>query len=273
MIQSKLKDIDTIYAYANGSIRELTQVMCNDKELWSSFKDFFMVFSYTGTIKAVEIPYTGLYLLEAYGAVGSGGVAKGGKTLYHSILQKGDIVYACVGGRPYNGGGMPGQTAVSSNYGGGATHWGYKNALLKDTPKGDLLCVAGGGGGTPMDRNGGYHTDGRGGAGGGLSGNSGINGAGGGGATQTAGGTGYGSAGSGVYGQGGSVTSIQSGYYYAPGGGGGLYGGGASTQSGGGGGGSGYIKTETTLYKGKIYTNTTLTGNSNNGRAVITRIA
>lgn len=287
MIQSKLKDIDTIYAYANGSIRELAQVMCNDKELWSSFvpgKQDPVNFSYTGGIQTWTVPQSGLYLLNCKGAKGGNGSwgngGSGGVTQKYIYLKKGTVLYIVCGGagaralnhQGYNGGGKVFSASQSAS-GGGATHIATKTGLLADLTISDVLAVAGGGGGGGGgdDR---WHA---GGSGGGLYGGGGGNYAGkfyGTGGTQTS--AGYLSDNSSYY-VGGFGYGGNGGGGGGAGGGGGLYGGGGAGNwngSSGGGGGSGYIGDSTTVYKGKTYTNTTVNGGNNtNGGAEITRIA
>lgn len=215
-------------------------------------------FSYTGGMKAYTIPETGLYLLKANGGVGvcrtSG--AYGGKTTYYAFLNKGTVLYVGVGGSGtsmFNGGGQADNDGYGN--GGGATHWGMSNSILQNTAASNVLCVAGGSGGTDNKYNSaapGY--------GGGLSGGSGNNCTGG---TQNSGGTG---AKTGSFGKGGDAM-------YGGAGGGGWYGGGSSQGSGGnqgaGAGGSGYIKTTTTSINGKTYTNSTVSGGSSVGSASI----
>ena len=219
-------------------------------------------FAYIKAPQEFIIPYSGTYKLEVWGAQGGkddghyGG--KGGYSVGYVELEKNLKIYVVVGGSGggcsscgaggYNGGGSSGVIGCSGS-GGGATHIGKANAILKDTSPSDLYIVAGGGGGAGwlgscvlLD----------GGAGGGTEGNS-SSGSGG---TQSAGGSPGGS-----YGQGGNrcFNGADGG-----GGGGGYYGGGGSSCfDGGGGGGSGYIGgvTDGSMIKGN---------NSGNGKAKIT---
>ncbi len=130
-------------------------------------------FEYTGAIQSFTVPISGIYKLEAYG--GQGGKSPrgdiggcGGYTCGEIKLKKGDILYVCVGGRGtdsyinasspllpggYNGGGYSQATQSDSGgysgagSGGGATHFGLKNKILKEYEStAGLLLVAGGGG-------------------------------------------------------------------------------------------------------------------------------
>ena len=241
-------------------------------------------------ITSWTVPITGLYLITCKGAGGSGGRrnigdfegwfgGNGGLTKYYASLTAGTTLYIVIGGRGlfneggngtsnpdlgpgtvtnigkaggFNGGGDAGSAGSAAGLpgsGGGATHVSLRNALLKNTPTNDLLCVAGGGGGAGDWSSGGN--------GGGLTGETAETGvfSGGTGGTQTGPGQNndtYGHVDA-SYGQGGGNAVGP----YAGGGGGGLYGGNSGSQSSGGGGGSGYIKSTTTIYKGKTYTNTT----------------
>lgn len=140
-------------------------------------------FSYTGTIQEFEVPATGLYQLEVWGArggsvnykgewvvnnTGYGGYSKG-----YTVLEKGEILYIVCGGEPnkncsanagttvtqaggYNGGGSGNMgkpssgTAYYTTAGGGATHIAKVSGLLKDigyesfVTEGNGLIVAGG---------------------------------------------------------------------------------------------------------------------------------
>lgn len=225
-------------------------------------------FTYTGNIQTFTAPATGIYKLEVWGAQGgighntddddddiwySGG--KGGYSYGYAYLEANTTIYVGVGGAGsdskvstaggYNGGGS--QSYSGKQYrggtGGGATHIGKSNALLKNTSS-YVYIVAGGGGGASDHSNGG--------AGGGTSGSSGsgISGASSGG-TQT---SGY------SFGQGGS------GGNYAGGGGGGYYGGYGGRQSSSGAGGSGYI--------GGVTDGFTVNGQqTGNGKATITYVS
>ena len=218
-------------------------------------------FEFTGGMQTYVVPATGIYKLEVWGAQGGtasgrysgtyGTVAggKGGYSVGNVSLLAGDTIYICIGGMGgnaqgysgrnsvavggYNGGGHGREQYGDQNWGvgggGGATHIGKTNTLLKDTSVSNLYIVAGGGGGGMMDT----WTPTRfyPGAGGGLEGT-------GRGGTQTTAGDGGG------FGYGGTGPSYGygDGWRYA-GGGGGYYGGGysLSTHGVGGGGGSGYI--------------------------------
>lgn len=112
-------------------------------------------FAYTGKEQIFEVPYTGWYHLEAWGAQGgslyaagfSGGFASG-----DVYLKQGDIVKIYVGGHPsntaggYNGGGDGRQCPISGGYiapGGGATDFRVNGNTLANR-----VLIAGGGGGS-----------------------------------------------------------------------------------------------------------------------------
>lgn len=244
-------------------------------------------FSYTGNIQELVVPFSGVYKLEVWGAQGgtdgeglnAGG--KGGYSVRYVQLKQEDILYICVGkagayngGASYNGGGAatsPSGDDYCTYSGGGATHIATVSGQLKDLSAykdtGEILIVAGGGGGQGNKWN---DSRGSAGKGGGLSGSSttGKNWAD---STYTvAAGTqtsGY------AFGQGGSYSGTTS----TSGGGGGWYGGQAAIR-GCGAGGSGYIGQNSDSYivefAGIEYTNTTSSGiRSGNGQAAITLVA
>lgn len=216
-------------------------------------------FLYSGEIRSYTVEATGDYMLEVWGAKGSGllnnhdSSGNGGYAGGTVHLEEGSVLYVCVGGmNGYNGGGRGGrnQWGESGGCGGGATHIAYAEGVLKNLSdrRDSILIVAGGGGGSA----GANSTSG---AGGGTAGGKGtsfwpqgessVSGG-----NQTAAGTGWGS-GAGGFGYGGngySFTPDTQDYLYIlnGGGGGGWYGGGGGTEKGlsygcGGGGGSGYI--------------------------------
>lgn len=209
-------------------------------------------FDYTNRIQTYTVSQKGIYKLEVWGAggtsIGSSGVGgKGGYSMGYTLLESGNTIYVCVGGKSTDGitGGYNGGGSVTSGYsagaGAGATHIATASGTLSSLGYSNLskiLIVAGGGGGAGSGAE-------SGGAGGGTSG-SGTNGATGG--SQTVGGTSthYSAA---SFGQGrnaDSTYSINGGFSSCGGaGGGGLYGGGAGGSYGGnamgGAGGSGYI--------------------------------
>lgn len=233
-----------------------------------------IVFNYTGGIQSYTIPKKGTYQLEVWGAQGGGTYdsyqpqdAEGGYGGYSKgnvFLNRNEIIYIVVGGKGtqakaftdggYNGGGTgagrPEVYAFEGASGGGATHIGKQNALLKNTSVSNLFIVAGGGGGgsryfnehdqtTDAQRGGtgGGTNGGNGGGAGGVYGDGGLGGL----QTQRGNTGGTDSAHIGTYGQGGGRTSYQSGGATC-GGGGGYYGGNAGFwEHTAGGGGSGYI--------------------------------
>ena len=204
-------------------------------------------FDYKGSIDEFEIPCTGIYKLEVWGAQGGGSPGgKGGYAYGNKVLIKDDKAYIGVGGRAstFNGGG-----SCSSTTGGGGTHIGMTNTQIADTNIAKLYVVAGGGGGYSGGAGGGL-TGGRGGDGNyadnhGVGGNGGTQIAGGASRTASSGDYGNRSSNPGSFGKGGSCS------YYGNatsrgGGGGGYYGGAGGMANGyqssaGGGGGSSYI--------------------------------
>lgn len=227
----------------------------------------FIVSSYITEYEAIDeirelnIKYSGIYKLEAWGAQG-GGVYQsriGGAGAYsvgYIELNKNEILSVVVGGAGkysnkfnecnsggFNGGGNA--CAVADAHfasGGGATHIATTTGLLSTlaNQKDSILIIAGGGGGAAnyegeVEE---YNTEYRGGGcGGGFQGQTGIGYDYGNAGTQSSGG--YGSIAVGSFGQGGSITQYGT---AASGGGGGLYGGGTGYGYGSSaGGGSGYI--------------------------------
>lgn len=231
-------------------------------------------FGYTGKVQTFAAKAGVTYQLKVWGAQGksidwiSGG--GGGYAIGNKAVTANATWYVVVGGQAgYNGGGegckksgfpYSGNDVHTTDLsGGGATHIGLSNAVLKSTAKANLLIVAGGGGAASANSNTqDWERYVSGGAGGGTSGSSGnrngdqsgysCSSAGGG--TQTSGGAhavvGYGNANGsyGSYGQGGQSNSVYTYGGYSGGGGGGLYGGGCgmvdASGTGSGGGGSGY---------------------------------
>lgn len=247
------------------------------------FKPYENTFTFTGAMQSLNIPYTGLYKIELYGAQGGGNYGgNGGYTIGYRLANKGDIWYIGVGGRnnAFNGGGGSSGATGDGGRGGGASHVGLENAELKNTSVANILGVAGGGGGGFSLPN--MYTA-RGGTGGGTNGGNTSGGQDGFvsyGGTQSSGGTNsmnyswlYGS-----FGQGGSYSpgNWLDNRTYGGGGGGGFYGGsGGHGYNNGGGGGSGYIGGVPSLtYKGTTYSPSMSNGvNSGNGSVKITRIA
>lgn len=191
---------------------------------WSS-----KTFNYTKGIQTFEVPVSGTYKLEAWGAAGgdppsrgTGGL--GGYSYGNKVLTAGDILYVVVGGKGgthgdggYNGGGRGNEVNTShsrSGDGGGATHIGLYNGILKNYAasyrnSNYVYIVAGGGGG------GSGRAGNNGGSGGGITGEDGGGGGGnwvGFGGTQTAGGVGHESYSgtNGGFGYGGNARSMSS---------------------------------------------------------------
>ena len=211
-----------------------------------SFDKPVFVFDYTGEEETFEVPISGKYSIEVWGAQGGSHDEKnhggyGGYSVGEIELSKGEAIYINVGGAGtdaifgnaggYNGGGSRSDVTSSDSYlgsGGGATHIATSTGLLKnlENNKDSILIVAGGGGGSYY-YNSNYY---------------GIGGSGGG----NQGGTSY------VYRNGETYTSVpatqesgyafgegQTGGIYHSGGGGGYYGGLVVENAAGG--GSGYI--------------------------------
>lgn len=268
--------------------------------------------SYSGGVQRYEIPFTGLYQLEVWGAQGGGYNSYGGKGGYskgYIKLSKStllEIVCGGVGLAPwgqgsgyvitnsggYNGGGNAcGGGAYATASGGGATHIANGNRGVLENyvnNKNEVLIVAGGGGGGTNPTSG--HTYKQyGGSGGGLNGSSVTQGGTGG--TQNTGGsnitiggsvsdTTYASA---KFGKGGEYVSGNTTEHWITccGGGGGWYGGGCGIGTNyadanrAGGGGSGYIGGVPQItYKGIIYEPETSNGvNNGNGKATIRYVA
>lgn len=229
----------------------------------------------TPGIVEYEIPATGIYFLEVWGAGGGNSSygGKGGFTSGYRKFNKGEKVYICVGGAGsystsqastggYNGGGDASYANYSS--GGGATHIaGITGTLseIKAKNVSKVFIVAGGGGGCGWAYYSDVPTTYAGGNGGGSSGTTGSvkpGYSGGIGGSQTRGA---------AFGKGGSSRA---------GGGGGLYGGFAGSQEGaGGGGGSGWVfGVSSFTYGGVTYSYTQTVGGglgrAKNGKARIT---
>ena len=239
-------------------------------------------------IQTFTAPYTGIYMLEVWGA--QGGTSYGGKGGYSTgevVLSTNQQLSIVIGGTTSNSNGGYNGGGAGANYygGGGATHIATSlqgSGLLSEyeSHQDEVLIVAGGGGGGKYSETESYRY---GGVGGGLTGGN----AGGGGTqlgqggTQTAGGA---SASSVTYctSSPGSFGAGSAGCSYASGGGGGWYGGSGGARAGtdgAGGGGSGYIGTllnaNTIAGNSTMPTHdgtTTMTGNTSNGYAKITYI-
>lgn len=240
-------------------------------------------FTYNGNVQEFLVPFSGLYKLEVYGSKGGtstyGGYSKGGYSNGYKMLKKGEVLYVCCGGVPYNGGGSPsgsdaGTIYTGSTAGGGATHIAKRTGLLSELEnhKDDILIVAGGAGGSVSQTY--FAKDLLGGTGGGTSGGKGksYNGTSfydvGNGGTQSAGGEGDAPQSTGSFGKGGDG-------YGACGGGGGYYGGSGGTGYNSGAGGSGYIGGVPRIeYKGNVYESQTVQGGglASTGKAVITLV-
>lgn len=212
-------------------------------------------YSYTGGVQIFTAPKSGQYHIDMYGASGGGCYTStldsngghGGHTYGYINLNAGDMLYIQVGqagsvggGATYNGGGA---SSGGSGAGGGATSITKTNRgelVNFANYKGEVVAVAGGGGGK-------------------WSVTHGHNSIGSGGSTQ-GGATVSGPEGGQTYGY--SFGKGQNSTTGGGAGGGGWYGGSASTENiRGGGGGSGYI--------GGLY-NATTTYSSHNGNGTVT---
>ena len=247
-------------------------------------------FDYTGDIQTFDVPCTGAYKLEAWGAQGGKSAdntenSRGGYGAYsvgNININHDDTIYVAVGGAGktcttygsiasgqttcgndggYNGGGTTRQYTNTTLYGsgGGATHIATVSGTLSEITSSNLdkvLMVAGAGGGSSY-----YATyQAKGGNAGGISGMSGevvrtdrTNSCTGG--NQTSAGGGDDSTGQ-AFGHGGNITT-----YVGPGGGSGLYGGGTSEVISCG--GSSYIGNSKLTDKKMVGYNCTTSTNTN----------
>ena len=233
-------------------------------------------YDYTGEEKVFNVPYSGKYKLEVWGAQGGNALENGtprdntgygGYSVGFINLNKNDKLYINVGGQGtnavdhenvpggYNGGGQ-GTWDYTDNEaagaGGGASHIALKSGLLSELEDSidDIIMVAGGGGGMSW-------TYGAGSGGGITAGAAGDGRT----ATQT---TGY------AFGKGQDATGAGNGNGHG-GGGGGFYGGFESSinsDSGDfGGGGSGYIGSSLLTDK-KMYCYSCTTSNNVNTKTI-----
>lgn len=187
--------------------------MANDMSGTISKPGDKVTFIYVGYAQAIEIPISGLYHLDCYGARGgnipayynSNGIqaygGNGGRAQGKIKLKKGQVIYIYCGGvgnysqnwngnqgtvvtGGFNGGGGCGltiETGYRKSSGGGATHVALVNGLLYNLSgqKDKILLVAGGGGGASAvaensDSSGNPVINNTGGYGGGLSGGDGT---------------------------------------------------------------------------------------------------
>ena len=252
-------------------------------------------FVYTGSYFTFNIPASGIYNLDVYGARGGninysdmeakGGL--GGHANGYIYLEKNAMLYICIGGKGgdiqsvtysnsgYNGGNSGSHySSASGGYvknintgGGGCTHIATVKGDLKTVGYSNLAAiyiVAGGGGGAAMQYENKLAFDG--GAGGGENGGNGSDDALGGRQTSNSSSTTNG------FGYGISVSSTSYGY---SGGGGGFYGGESDSQGQSAGGGSGYIGGVPSFSKNKKYYPATMESgvNDGNGKAIIKYIS
>ena len=244
------------------------------------YKDYVVNYDYTGAVQTFNVPTTGNYKLETWGAQGgnvSGMVnytgAVGGYSIGKINLEKNTTIYTVVGGQgtsitnnnvvsttgsSYNGGGpksAQNSTVYYGSGGGGATHMAFDSGLLSELSShatdGRILIVAGGGGGSSTSSTtvNNATTNGVGGTGGGFKGTKGSTTYSGSdtrtpgdGGTQTTAGASYSTVSTYTAATFGQgcIANKNYGSYMRVSGGGGYYGGGCGIHSGGG-GGSGYI--------------------------------
>ena len=111
-------------------------------------------FDYTGGEQIFEVPHSGYYKLEAWGAQGGGNNGGyGGYSVGIIYLNETNKIYINVGGTTTNGtGGYNGGGTVTGNLygGGGATHISNVSGVLSSfsSTKEKIIIVAGGGGGS-----------------------------------------------------------------------------------------------------------------------------
>jgi prepilin-type N-terminal cleavage/methylation domain-containing protein len=222
-------------------------------------------FNYTGNSQTFNVPITGKYKIELWGAQGGlrtwddRGFVGGKGALVQGIihLSQNEILYVYVGGKGgdttgterglggYNGGGLGG-IAEFTTWRGGPGGGGATDVRIGGTSLVNRIMIAAGGAGT-ASHNSGYH-------GGGLEGQGDYRETGYTGGTQTSGGAAWhndpaytNTMTPGTFGQGGmgGTTSSGSGHWAGSGGGGGYYGGGGGGINSSGGGGSSFISGHT----------------------------
>ena len=262
--QDKVNKIVEVSNNGTKCSLKIKKISRTEKKVYTGATEW--IFDYTGEEQTFEVPVTGLYKLETWGAQGGNGTDSyiggyGGYSTGQIYLNRSKKIYINIGGSGktgtcaaggYNGGGISGDQESTAGSGGGATHIASIRGILSSLKNNinSILIVSGSGGG------GGYYSGGYygiGGSGGGYIGNNGTcskeadrRGMGG---TQTAGGVTPFYANNfakfdnfnGNFGQGGTYNSI-AGLKISGGGGSGYYGGSFGGDWGaGGGGGSGYI--------------------------------
>ena len=227
------------------------------------FENLVWDFPYEGKQHVFDVPLSGVYILEVWGAQGGSATISGtntggygGYSIGTTTLTKGEKLYINVGGQGagnngssnvniaggYNGGGYGRQNGCRVGGGGGATHIAKVSGVLsslssyKDTGgtnlSNEILIVSGGGAGAYRYNSGGDARNRNGISGGGIQGYS----------THTGGNSGYQGTQTGGFGfgTGGFLSSSVGTGDNKSGGGGGWYGG-TPMWDGHAGGGSGYI--------------------------------
>ena len=247
---SNLNPITTYY-YMFCSVNSLDRTNCS-KVSSTTTETPMALFSYTGAMQTYEIPVSGTYKVELWGASGNTWktASNPGSGAYVSgqiTLTAGSNLYVYVGSNAtaFNGGSIGGDTS-GTEVGGGATDVRITSGSWDDiTSLRSRIIVAAAGGGTGEG-------SGKGGDAGGLTGNSGATSYSGSGASQTAGGAG-GSNGTmsgitGTFGAGGNG-GLETSWGYGGSGGSGYYGGGGGAGvagvDGAGGSGSSFISGHT----------------------------
>ena len=272
--------------FTDGSMNDktftITVNVYAEGKLVDASENTVYTFDYTGSEQMFNVPITGDYLLETWGA--SGGNANGYFGGYGGYsrgiiqLNRGDKLYISVGGQGiedssddslgYNGGGISSPNEVNLGFassGGGATHIATSSGLLSELnkKKSSILIVSGGGG--AANKRGSNYGEGPGGSGGGYIGANGQS-------FKHFNNYGYGYGTGGTQESGGNLNWIpgtltsnifpsasfgkansysDNNFSIQSGGGGGFYGGGTGIH-GGAGGGSGYIG-NTLLYNKFMY--------------------
>ena len=169
--KSQLQSDIRIQELYGGNVNKIDQIYNEIEERYGNvevdMEGYQQEFVYTGSVQEWQVPATGIYKIEVYGAQGGsvtlGNGSKTGGTggyAYGEISLVGsEILYIVVGGAGvsngaggYNGGGATNSTG--NNYrngsGGGATHIATTNrGELKEysSYQNEVLIVAGGGGG------------------------------------------------------------------------------------------------------------------------------
>ena len=151
------KDIGTYNIYVMDLAQNISEVRTVTVEMITNF-------AYTGASQTFNVPISGTYKIELWGAQGGGGGAYGSYTSGDINLNKDDTLYIYVGGHPltsaggYNGGGVgyiggltggcEGSYGTGGGCGGGATDIRLVNGNWNDfnSLKSRIMVASGGGG-------------------------------------------------------------------------------------------------------------------------------